>query len=82
MLGKIWEHLEHHISTGYGISESTHSGTAEKLLYPTLWVNPTSPGWALVNADGTAAQINADRHSWDEAVNTYRTYTYVQQALK
>jgi hypothetical protein len=49
---------------------------------PTLWVNPTSPGWAPVDTDGTAAQISAARHSWDEAVHTYRTYTYVQQALK
>jgi hypothetical protein len=27
MLGKLWEKLEHHISTGYGFSESTYSGT-------------------------------------------------------
>jgi hypothetical protein len=33
MLGKVWDQLEHHISTGYGISENTYSGTAEKLLY-------------------------------------------------
>jgi hypothetical protein len=47
MLGKIWEQLEHHISTGYGISENTYSGTTENLLYgigqgscssPILWV--------------------------------------------
>jgi hypothetical protein len=33
MLGNLWEHLEHHISTGYGISETMYSGTSEKLLY-------------------------------------------------
>jgi hypothetical protein len=33
MIGKIWEQLEHHISMGYGISKTTYSGTAEKLLY-------------------------------------------------
>jgi hypothetical protein len=49
---------------------------------PNLWVNPTAPGRAPVNTDGTAAQISVARHSWDEAVNTYRTYTSVQQALK
>jgi hypothetical protein len=49
---------------------------------PTFWVNPTSPGRAPVNTDGTAAQISAARHSWDEAVHTYRTCTSVQQALK
>jgi hypothetical protein len=49
---------------------------------PTLWVNPTSPGRAPENTDGTAAQIGAARHSWEEAVLTYRTYTSVEQALK
>jgi hypothetical protein len=49
---------------------------------PTLWVSPTAPGWAPVNNDGTAAQISAARHTWDEEVQTYRTYTYVQKALK
>jgi hypothetical protein len=33
MLGKLWEQLEHHISTGYGISEATYSSTVDKLLY-------------------------------------------------
>jgi hypothetical protein len=47
-----------------------------------LWVNPTAPGWAPGNTDGTAAKISAARHSWEEDVHTYRTYTYVQQALK
>jgi hypothetical protein len=32
--------------------------------------------------DGTAAQISAARHIWEEDVQTYRTYTSVQQALK
>jgi hypothetical protein len=49
---------------------------------PTLWVNPTAPGLAQVNTDGTAAQISAARHSWDEDIQTYRTYTSVQQTLK
>jgi hypothetical protein len=49
---------------------------------PTLWVSPTAPGQAPVNTDGTAAKISAARHTRDEAVHTYRTYTSVQQALK
>jgi hypothetical protein len=49
---------------------------------PTLWVNPTAPGRAPENMDGTSAQIGAARHIWEEAVLTYRTYTSVQQALK
>jgi hypothetical protein len=49
---------------------------------PTLWVSPTSPGRTPGNTDGTAAQISAARHIWDEEVQTHRTYTSVQQALE
>jgi hypothetical protein len=49
---------------------------------PTLWVIPTAPGRAPANTDGTAAQTSAARHIWEEDVQTYRTYTSVQQALK
>jgi hypothetical protein len=48
---------------------------------PTLWISPTAPSWAPANTDGTTAQISAARQSWDEAVQTYRTFTSVQQAL-
>jgi hypothetical protein len=49
---------------------------------PNIWVNPTAPGRAPGNTDGTAAQISAARNSWEEAVHTYRTYTSVKQAIK
>jgi hypothetical protein len=49
---------------------------------PTLWATPQAPGRAPANTDGTAAQINAARHIWEEDVQTYRTCTSVQQALK
>jgi hypothetical protein len=49
---------------------------------PTLWVSPTAPGRAPGNTDRTAAQISTTRHTWDEEVQTYCTYTSVQQALK
>jgi hypothetical protein len=49
---------------------------------PTLWISPQAPGRAPANTDGTAAQISAARHIWEEDVQTYRTYTPVQQALK
>jgi hypothetical protein len=49
---------------------------------PTLWISPAAPGRTPANTDGTAAQISAARHSWDETVHTYRTCTSVQQALK
>jgi hypothetical protein len=48
----------------------------------TLWVSPTAPGRAPANTDGTPDQISAARHIWEEDVQTYRTYTSVQQVLK
>jgi hypothetical protein len=48
----------------------------------TLWVTPNAPGRAPAATDETAAQISAARHLWEEGVQTYRTYTSTQQALK
>jgi hypothetical protein len=33
MLGLVWAQLEHHIATGYGVSDKTYSSTLKKLLY-------------------------------------------------
>jgi hypothetical protein len=49
---------------------------------PTLCTTPQPPGRAPANTDKTAAQISAARHIWEEDVQTYRTCTSVQQALK
>jgi hypothetical protein len=49
---------------------------------PTLWITQQVPGRAPANTDGTAAQISAARHICEEDVQTYRTCTSVQQALK
>jgi hypothetical protein len=49
---------------------------------PTLWVTPKAPGRAPEATAGTAAQISAARHQWEEDVQTYRACTSVQQALK
>jgi hypothetical protein len=49
---------------------------------PTLWVTPNAPGRAPATTDGIETQISAARHQWEEDVQTYRTYTSVQQALK
>jgi hypothetical protein len=49
---------------------------------PTLWTTPQAPGRAPANTDRTAAQISAARHIWEEDIQTYRTCTSVQQALK
>jgi hypothetical protein len=49
---------------------------------PTLWIIPTAPRRAPASTDGTVAQISAAKHSWEEAVHTYHTFTSIQQALK
>jgi hypothetical protein len=33
MLGLIWAHMEHHVCTGFGVSEKTYGSTTKKLLY-------------------------------------------------
>jgi hypothetical protein len=44
---------------------------------PTFWTTPQAPGRTSANTDGTAAQISAARHIWEEDVQTYRTCTYI-----
>jgi hypothetical protein len=70
-------HLGFIVSTGWFamIAPATEAG-------PTLWESPTTPGWDPGNTDGTASQISAAQHTWDEEVQTYRTCTYVHRALK
>jgi hypothetical protein len=65
------------------ISDASYSNIAPPTAEaPTLWVTPNAPGRAQATSDGTAAQISAARHVWEEDVQTYRTYPSVQQALK
>jgi hypothetical protein len=50
MLGKLWEQLEHHISTGFGVSDISYISTLEKLLYSIGQGSCSSPiMWALLN---------------------------------
>jgi hypothetical protein len=50
ILGKLWGQLEHHISTGYGISEANYSSTVDKLLYGIGQGSCSSPIlWMLLN---------------------------------
>jgi hypothetical protein len=68
---------------GLIISDVSYSNIAPPTAdAPTLWKTPNAPGRAPSTTDGTAAQISAARHVWEEDVQTYRTYTSVQQALK
>jgi hypothetical protein len=68
---------------GLIVSDAAYSNiappTAEE---PTFWVTPNALGLAPAETDGTAAQLSAARHLWEEDVQTYRTCTSVQQALK
>jgi hypothetical protein len=57
------------------IAPATDAGTK-------LWISPQAPRRSSANTDGTVAQIIAARHVWEEDVQTYRTYTSVQQDLK
>jgi hypothetical protein len=68
---------------GLIISDAAYSNIAPLTAEaPTFWVAPDAPGRAPETTDGTAAQLSAVRHVWEEDVQTYRTYTSVQQALK
>jgi hypothetical protein len=68
---------------GLIVSDASYAMVAPAIeAGPSLWVNPTALGQAPENTDGTAAQIGRARHSWEEAALTYRTYIYVQHALK
>jgi hypothetical protein len=50
MLGKVWEKIEIHLLTGYGISEATYSSTVHTLLYGIDQGSCSSPIlWALLN---------------------------------
>jgi hypothetical protein len=50
---------------------------------PVLWVNPEAPGRTpAVIESGTAAQLSAARHSWEESGLTFHTYDTAHQALK
>jgi hypothetical protein len=50
MMGLLWSQLEHHIVTGYGVSDKTYTSTLEKLLYGIGQESCASPVfWALLN---------------------------------
>jgi hypothetical protein len=50
MISILRAQLEHHIATGYGVSDKTYSSTLEKLLYGICQGGYASPiVWALLN---------------------------------
>jgi hypothetical protein len=68
---------------GLIISNAAYSNIAPPTAgEPTLWKTPNAPGRAPATTDGTLAQLSAARHLWEDDVQTYRTCTSVQHALK
>jgi hypothetical protein len=50
MLGLLWTHMEHHVCTGFGVSDKTYGSTIDKLLYDIGQGSCASPIlWALIN---------------------------------
>jgi hypothetical protein len=50
MLGLLWSQMQHHICTGFGVSETTYGSTIEKILYGIGQGSCASPIlWALLN---------------------------------
>jgi hypothetical protein len=68
---------------GLIVSDAAYSNIAPPRAEETkFWVTPNAPGRAPARTDGTAAQLSAARHIWEEDVQTYWTCTSVQQDLK
>jgi hypothetical protein len=50
MLGLLWAQLEHHVATGFGVSDTSYKSTMYKLLYCIGQGSCSSPiVWALLN---------------------------------
>jgi hypothetical protein len=50
MLGLLWAQLEHHVATGFGVSDASYKSTTDKLLYGIGQGSFSSPIlWALLN---------------------------------
>jgi hypothetical protein len=50
MLGLLWAQLEHHVATGFGVSDASYKSTMEKMLYGIGQGSCSSPiVWALLN---------------------------------
>jgi hypothetical protein len=61
------------------------SDAAYEMISPlNAWENPEFPGRAptAIDGGGTAAQISAAKHLWEEATTDFKTYNTVQSALK
>jgi hypothetical protein len=68
---------------GLIISDAAYSNIAPPTVgETTVWETPNAPGWAPTTMDGTVTELSASHHVWEEDVQTYRTCTSIQKALK
>jgi hypothetical protein len=87
---KILRTNARYIVTHLGVGAFEHicvviSDAAYEMISPlNAWENPEFPGWApiAIEGGGTAAQISASKHRWEEATTDFKTYSTVQRALK
>jgi hypothetical protein len=50
MLGLLWDQMEHHVCTGFGVSDKTYGSTINKMLYGIRQDSCASPIiWALIH---------------------------------
>jgi hypothetical protein len=50
MLGLLWAQMEHHVCTGFGVSDKTYGSTIDKLMYVIGQGSCALPIlWALIN---------------------------------
>jgi 3-dehydroquinate dehydratase len=61
------------------------SDAAYEIICPlTAWENSEFPGQspAAIEGGGTATQISAEKHSWEDASTEFKNYNTVQSAMK
>jgi hypothetical protein len=50
ILGLLWAHMDHHVATGFGVSDTSYKSTMDKMLYGIGQGSCSSPiAWALLN---------------------------------
>jgi hypothetical protein len=77
--------IDTHLGGAFGHLGIIISDATYEMISPlTAWENPEFPGRApvAIEGGGTAAQISAEKHRWEEATNDFKTYNTVQSALK
>jgi hypothetical protein len=72
--------IDTHLGGAFGHIGFIISYIAYERISPlTAWVNPLFPGRspAAIEGSGTAAQISATKHHWEDAITAFKTYNTV-----